>query len=178
MKSMLKPLLSVLLIALLVACAAKQPPAQAPAPEQPTEVSEPAPEGATAYGYGEDPVIEGQAGEIDFAVNAPLERVVYFDFDSFQLRGDSQAVVEAHARFLVDNPGAAVLLEGHTDARGSREYNIALGERRGNAVQQVFVVFGIPPSRIKVVSYGEERPAAPGQNEADFGLNRRVEITY
>ncbi len=81
-------------------------------------------------------------------------------------------------RFLVDNPGAAVLLEGHTDARGSREYNIALGERRGNAVQQVFVVFGIPPSRIKVVSYGEERPAAPGQSEADFGLNRRVEITY
>ncbi len=87
-------------------------------------------------------------------------------------------IIEANARSLTGNRRIITQLEGHTDERGSREYNIALGERRANAVRQVMIAMGVSPQQIRVVSYGEERPAASGQDEQSYALNRRVEIVY
>jgi peptidoglycan-associated lipoprotein len=103
---------------------------------------------------------------------------VYFDFDSAEVRADSQSVVSAHAAFLSKNPNQKVRLEGHADERGSREYNIGLGERRGQAVRRALMLQGVAESQLSTVSYGEERPAAAGSDEQAYGLNRRVEIVY
>ena len=118
----------------------------------------------------------GQATAGGSVVSA--DRIVYFDFDQADIRPDSQTIIETNARSLAGNPRIVTQLEGHTDNRGSREYNIALGERRANAVRQVMSAMGVPPQQIRVVSYGEERPAAGGQDEQSHALNRRVEIVY
>ena len=105
-------------------------------------------------------------------------RTVYFEYDSAEIKGPDRPVIEAHGRYLADNPGASVTLEGHADERGSREYNIALGERRANAVRQLMTLLGASGSQIRVVSYGEERPVAEGHDESAWSLNRRVEIIH
>ena len=106
------------------------------------------------------------------------QRVVYFDFDSANLTPEAQMVVEAHAQYLSGNPGMAVVLEGHADERGTREYNLALGERRANSVSEIFQALGVAPDAIRTISYGEERPVSMGQDEGAWSLNRRVEILY
>ncbi|WP_408631101.1 peptidoglycan-associated lipoprotein Pal [Marinimicrobium alkaliphilum] len=106
-----------------------------------------------------------------------LERIVYFDFDQAVLKPQTRALLLAHAERLRNNP-VNVRLEGHTDERGTREYNMALGERRANAVRDFLVLQGVPRNSIEVVSYGEERPLASGSNERAWGQNRRVEIKY
>ncbi|KAB2930784.1 MAG: peptidoglycan-associated lipoprotein Pal [Candidatus Contendobacter sp.] len=106
------------------------------------------------------------------------DRIVYFSFDSAEILPESQTIVAANARALTGNARIITQLEGHTDERGSREYNIALGERRANAVRQAMIAMGVSPQQIRVVSYGEERPAAGGQSEQSYALNRRVEIVY
>lgn len=103
---------------------------------------------------------------------------VYFDYDSFVVRADARPVLEAHARFLQANSQRKVTLEGHTDERGGREYNLALGQKRAEAVRRALTLLGVPDSRIEAVSYGKEKPAAEGQDEAAFAKNRRVEIRY
>ena len=105
-------------------------------------------------------------------------RVIYFDFDRSELRAEDQRVLTAHANFLARNPRAAIILEGHTDERGSREYNLALGERRSQSVRQVLQLNGATTGQLEVVSYGEERPAATGHEESAWRLNRRVELVY
>jgi peptidoglycan-associated lipoprotein len=105
-------------------------------------------------------------------------RVVYFEFDSSEVRGTGVEVVAAHARFLAANPATRVRLEGHTDERGSREYNIGLGERRAQAVRRALMLQGALDGQISTVSYGEERPAAAGHDEEAWAENRRVEIVY
>lgn len=106
------------------------------------------------------------------------QRVVYFDYDSADIRADSRPIVQAHAQYLIQNPGAAAILEGHADERGSREYNIALGERRSVAVRRAMEALGVKPQQMRTVSYGEERPAVAGHDESAYALNRRVEIAY
>jgi peptidoglycan-associated lipoprotein len=105
-------------------------------------------------------------------------RVVYFEFDSSEIRGTGVEVVAAHARYLAANPATRVRLEGHTDERGSREYNIGLGERRAQAVRRALMLQGAIDGQLATVSYGEERPAAPGHDEEAWAKNRRVEIVY
>jgi peptidoglycan-associated lipoprotein len=105
-------------------------------------------------------------------------RVVYFEFDSSEIRGTGVELVAAHARFLAANPATRVRLEGHTDERGSREYNIGLGERRAQAVRRALMLQGALDGQISTVSYGEERPAAAGHDEEAWAKNRRVEIVY
>jgi peptidoglycan-associated lipoprotein len=105
-------------------------------------------------------------------------RLVYFDFDSSEVRGAGVEVVAAHARYLAANPGTRVRLEGHTDERGSREYNIGLGERRSQSVRRALMLQGALDGQISTVSYGEERPAAAGHDEQAWAKNRRVEIVY
>jgi peptidoglycan-associated lipoprotein len=106
------------------------------------------------------------------------KRRVYFAFDSSQLDDENRKIVEAHARNLAANPNIKVHLEGHCDERGTREYNVALGERRAQAVERAMRVLGVASNRITTVSYGEEKPVDPGHNEAAWAKNRRVEILY
>lgn len=103
---------------------------------------------------------------------------VYFAYDSSELDADSQAIAEAHATFLSNSPSTKVVLEGHADERGTREYNLALGERRAQAVADVLIALGVSAANIENVSYGEENPVAEGHDESAWGLNRRVEIRY
>ncbi len=105
-------------------------------------------------------------------------RVVYFDFDSAQVRREDLPVIEAHARYLAAHPRIRVTLEGHTDERGSREYNIALGEARAKAVARLLELNGVDAGRIRIVSFGEEKPVALGHDESAWQKNRRVEIVY
>lgn len=106
-----------------------------------------------------------------------LESVIYFGFDQSTLTPESRALLLAHAERLKGS-SVAVRLEGHADERGSREYNMALGERRANSVRDFLVVQGVSASNLEVVSYGEERPAVNGSGESNWSLNRRVEVKY
>ncbi|WP_447553008.1 peptidoglycan-associated lipoprotein Pal [Vreelandella sp. EE22] len=108
----------------------------------------------------------------------PEVRTIYFDYDRDTIKGEYESVVMAHARYLQSNPSARVTLQGHTDERGTREYNMALGERRARAVQRFLNIQGVSPSQMSVVSYGEERPAASGQNDSAYSQNRRVVFSY
>lgn len=106
------------------------------------------------------------------------DRIVYFDFDSFEVRPDYRPLIEQQAQALLANPGSRIILEGHADERGTREYNIGLGELRGEAVRRLLIALGVPPQQISVISYGEERPAANSHDESSYALNRRVEMVY
>lgn len=101
----------------------------------------------------------------------------YFNYDSSDLQPDSMRALDVHAHDLMQN-GRRVVLQGHTDERGSREYNMALGERRGNAVKRYLTMQGVATSQIEVVSYGKERPAVGGHDEASWAKNRRVELIF
>ncbi len=107
-----------------------------------------------------------------------VEHVVFFDYDSFVVRADARPVIENHARFLQANKQRKANLEGHTDERGGREYNLALGQKRAEAVRQALTLLGVSDSQLEAVSYGKEKPAATGSSEADRAKNRRVEIRY
>ena len=106
------------------------------------------------------------------------QRVVYFDFDRSEIRPEFQAAVGCHAAYLHQFPGARVTLEGNADERGTREYNLGLGERRGNAVSSALGSAGASSSQLNVVSYGEERPVCKDHSEGCWQKNRRVEIVY
>jgi peptidoglycan-associated lipoprotein len=110
---------------------------------------------------------------------SPLSvRVIYFDHDSSDIRADFQSIVQAHAKYLGAHPQTTITLEGHTDESGSREYNLALGERRALTVRRQLVLLGATAGQIKTVSYGEERPVAEGHDEQSYSQNRRAEIIY
>ncbi|MGA9422352.1 MAG: peptidoglycan-associated lipoprotein Pal [Rhodanobacteraceae bacterium] len=106
------------------------------------------------------------------------ERVIYFDFDRSEIKPEFQAQIACHAEYLKQFPDARVRLEGNADERGSREYNLGLGERRGDAVQTALNAAGVSSSQINVVSYGEERPTCREHDESCWSKNRRVEIVY
>lgn len=111
--------------------------------------------------------------------DSPLaKRIIYFEYDSSEVQPQYREVIEAHAKYLADNPDAVLSLEGHADERGSREYNLALGERRAQGVKNQMTVLGASPAQIRTVSYGEERPVAEGHDEASWSQNRRVELVY
>jgi peptidoglycan-associated lipoprotein len=113
-----------------------------------------------------------------YADGRAVETTVYFDYDKAVIRPEFQEILAAHGRFLRDNTGKSVLIEGHCDERGSREYNLALGERRADAVRDYLVAEGAARSQIEGVSYGEERPVDPGHDEGAWSKNRRGEIVY
>lgn len=110
--------------------------------------------------------------------NALSKRSIYFDFDSFVIREEFRPTIEAHARFLSSNTGRKVSIEGNTDERGSREYNLALGQKRAEAVRKALAALGVSDSQLEAVSFGEEKPRAQGSDEAAWKENRRADITY
>jgi peptidoglycan-associated lipoprotein len=105
-------------------------------------------------------------------------RTIYFEFDSSEIKAEYNAMITAHARYLASNPNTKVRIEGNTDERGSREYNIGLGERRAQAVRRALMLQGVNESQITTVSYGEERPAVTGHTEEAWSRNRRANIVY
>ena len=109
---------------------------------------------------------------------ASVGRVVYFDYDSFAVRPEFAAALEGHAKFLKADAKRRVVLEGHTDERGGREYNLALGQKRAEAVRRSLSILGVSDAQQEAVSFGKEKPAAMGADEAAFAKNRRVELTY
>ena len=111
--------------------------------------------------------------------SSPLYRkVVYFDYDNAEIQPQYLDLLRVHANYLYRTPGAAVTLEGHTDERGTRDYNLALGDRRADAVRRFMIAEGVPAEKLSTLSYGEERPADTGHNEQSWALNRRVELVY
>ncbi|HEY1328861.1 MAG TPA: peptidoglycan-associated lipoprotein Pal [Casimicrobiaceae bacterium] len=111
--------------------------------------------------------------------SSPLsKRSVYFDFDSFVVKDDFKPTIEAHARYLQQNPSAHMTIQGNTDERGSREYNIALGQKRADSVKRMMTLLGARDSQIETVSFGKEKPRAQGHDEAAWAENRRDDILY
>lgn len=150
---------------------------------------------STKTGEEAAPIVEGGAGEGADASGAraggawagsPLEnpdsllytKVIFFDFDRSDIRPEYRDVAIAHGQYLAQNPNASVTVEGHGDERGSREYNIGLGERRANSVKQLLQAQGAADSQITTVSYGEERPQALGSDESAWAQNRRAVFMY
>lgn len=107
-----------------------------------------------------------------------MTRIYYFAFDRSVLSPEDLASLEMHARFLSDNPDRSIVIEGHADERGTREYNLALGERRADSVRSFLVSAGVSARQIEIVSYGEERPEDPGHEEAAWARNRRAVLIY
>jgi len=122
--------------------------------------------------------VDGEGNPINPQTGMPLSRVFYFDYDKAMLQPDSLAILELHAGFLKNNSDRRVVIDGFTDERGTREYNLALGERRAESVATFLVSQGVRRSQIDVVSYGEERPADAGHSEAAWAKNRRAELVY
>jgi peptidoglycan-associated lipoprotein len=163
-----KVLIAAMLCTAVVACSKKvkeTPPTDTGTTTQPTQEQPPATSGV----YGPE----------DLDTDACLrQRVIYFDFDQDALRPEFQAAMACHAKYLRDRPSSRMSLEGNADERGSREYNVGLGERRGNAVSSALQANGGSGSQITVVSYGEERPTCNESTEDCWAKNRRVEIVY
>lgn len=139
-----------------------------------TTATDAAVEATDASTYG-----AGSASDVSAEQAAMLnQKVFYFEFDAADLSASAQAALEAHAAYLKANGGVVARLEGHADERGTREYNMALGERRGKAVHGFLAAQGVPAAQLEVVSYGEEKAAEFGHNEAAWAKNRRVELVY
>ena len=162
---------------LLSACAGKKPQTDAGAGET---VGSTADSDANSSGVATVSAGEGTGSQGALGPTGALgsQRVIYFDFDSSDIRNDFVDVIAAHGRFLAGNASVRVRLEGHGDERGSREYNLGLGERRGNAVSTALQGNGGSASQLSVVSYGEERPTCTDASESCWSQNRRVEIVY
>ena len=129
------------------------------------------------------PVNLGAAGATGAAgaaagVGTTASRTVYFDYDSFAIKPEYQAVIDAQARYLKANKNLKAAVEGHTDERGGRDYNLALGQKRSEAVRRALGLLGVADAQVEAVSFGKEKPAAQGTDEASFAKNRRAEITY
>jgi peptidoglycan-associated lipoprotein len=118
-------------------------------------------------------------GNSSLQVIAPtFPKIVYFEYDSIVIKPEFQAAIEAHARFIKQDKARKVALEGHTDERGGREYNLALGQKRAEAVKNALSLLGVPEAQLEAVSFGKEKPAVSGTDESAMSKNRRAEINY
>ncbi len=122
--------------------------------------------------------VQAEAAESLAAGPANTAKIIYFDFDSYVLKPEFQSVIEAHSKFLMANKSRRMAVEGHTDERGGREYNLALGQKRAETVRRALGLLGVTDSQVEAVSFGKEKPAVPGVDEASMAKNRRAEISY
>ncbi len=175
MKYLALPLLTATLV--MTGCANRKPTTDANATTNPSTVN--------TTGLSEDAALNAQnlAGASSKGVTEAnkaflAKRVVHFDYDSSDLSNEDYQTLQAHAQFLVANANSKIALTGHTDERGTREYNMALGERRAKAVQSYLITNGVNPGQLEAVSYGKEMPINAGHDETAWKENRRVELNY
>lgn len=176
---MKKLLIGMSLALLLTACASKDPVKETKVEERPVSTS--------TTSTTTPPSTQGTQGQQSgVAKTDPLKdpasplskRVVYFDYDKDSVKAEYTALVQAHATYLSQNRNRKIRLEGHADERGSREYNMALGQRRSDAVRKATAVLGVGNERIETLSFGEDKPRSTGHDEVSWAQNRRVEIVY
>lgn len=159
-----RPLLMATAVMALAACS-KKPPAELP--------PAPGPQPTASTGGSSVPTGPVKGSQEDFIASVSSDRI-FFDLNQYDVDAQDQATLQSQAAWLQQNPSVRVTIEGHADERGTRDYNIALGERRANAAKNYLASLGIDPSRITTVSYGKERPAALGSDEAAWAQNRRA----
>lgn len=143
-----------------------------------TPVPEPTPAATVAQAQSAVAPVNTVTSDNLAAGPSGVTKVIYFDYDSFVVKAEFQNAIEGHAQFLKNNPRAKVSLEGHTDERGGREYNLALGQKRADAVRQSLSLLGVSAAQVESVSFGEEKPAVQGSDESAFSKNRRTEFFY
>lgn len=168
--------LSLLLAGLLAGCASTEP-----AKEQPRAAVEDRTAAPAAGGEGAARPLTPPTTAVNPLTdpnNILSKRSIYFDYDSDAIKPEFRPIIEAHARYLVEHKSAKVFLQGNADERGSREYNLALGQRRADAVRKMMSVLGVPESQMESVSFGEEKPRATCHDESCWSQNRRVDIVY
>lgn len=146
--------------------------------EVPVETRTPTPVGTAGAGAATDAGAQSQVTtvNIDKGAAAGVPRIVYFDYDSFVIKDEFRPLVEAQAKRLAANHSQRATIEGHTDERGGREYNLALGQKRAEAVQRSLTLLGVTDAQLEAVSFGKERPVAQGSDEAAWAKNRRAEL--
>lgn len=173
-------LIGIGMMVLLAACASKDPVATTKVEDR-TPATGSSTSGAPTTGTTSKTDISGTQGKLDPLKdpnNILSKRVIYFDFNTDVVKPEFASVIQAHASFLAQNSNRKVRLEGHADERGSREYNMALGQRRATAVRKATAVLGVGNERMETISFGEDKPKANGHDEASWAQNRRVEIVY
>jgi peptidoglycan-associated lipoprotein len=175
---------SVIMTLLLAACASKpiEEPKAPTTDNSPPAATQPeaSAESSNTNNATPEPVMEAKAevSPLKDPNNILSTRSIYFDYNKDEVKSEYRALVEAHAKYLVEHPNAKLVLQGNADDRGSREYNLALGQRRSVAVRKVMNVLGASDSQIETVSFGKEKPRCSDQNEACWSQNRRVDVVY
>jgi peptidoglycan-associated lipoprotein len=177
---MRKWIIAAIVIAALAGC--KSTDTQTPAPVEDRAADAKGADGASTKGAGASGVTGTPGGAMqphkDPANILSQKRSIYFDYDQFLIKDEFKATVEAHAKYLQGNRALRVTLQGHTDERGTREYNIALGQKRADAVKKLMVLLGANEIQIETVSFGKEKPRRDGHDEQSWAENRRVDIVY
>jgi peptidoglycan-associated lipoprotein len=171
-------LFSLVMASLLAACGSQEVKKDVPVTDRSTSATQPTqPTGTTST---TTPTTQPRvtANPLTDPGSILSKRSVYFDFDSNVVKDEFRGLVEAHAKYLVERKDARIRIEGNCDERGSREYNLALGQRRSEAVKKVMTVLGVQEGRIETISFGEEKPLNPGHDEAAWAQNRRADIKY
>ena len=176
-------LATLVVVSTLAACASSVPLNEVPVVDRGSSAVSPLTPGSVApaaQGSGADQrsVSPVQVAPADVAQPEAMARVVYFDYDSFVVKPEFAATLEANAKYLAANRSRKLALEGHTDERGGREYNLALGQKRAEAVRRTLMLLGVNDAQVEPVSFGEEKPAVNGFTEEAYAKNRRVEFTY
>jgi peptidoglycan-associated lipoprotein len=162
----------------LTGCTTTPTEEQKPAP---TEERKPVEGGAEPRGVAPVDVTKGQqlgSSALKDPSSILSKRSIYYDFDKFDVKEEYRPLIEAHAKYLRDNPGAKMLIQGNTDERGAREYNVGLGQRRSDGVKRMMMLLGAKEAQIESVSLGEEKPKSEGHNEEAWAQNRRCDILY
>ncbi|MDQ3059890.1 MAG: peptidoglycan-associated lipoprotein Pal [Pseudomonadota bacterium] len=168
---------SLLLAAALAACGSSVKLQDVPVVDRSGSAGQGANAASSGAGSGVAPVQIDSAGA-SVAGPANTTRIIYFDFDSYVVKPEFQSVIEAHSKYLMTSKSRRMAIEGHTDERGGREYNLALGQKRAEAVRRAMGLLGVTDSQVEAVSFGKEKPAAQGLDEASMAKNRRAEISY
>jgi peptidoglycan-associated lipoprotein len=178
MKKQLSMALAALTALTLAACATKDDKPVPVEDKKPTTTTPPPATGGGATTTAVTPPTQAAINPLKDPNNVLSKRIIYFEYDKDAVKPEFQALVQAHARFLNENRNRKVKLEGHADERGSREYNMALGQRRADAVRKALNLLGVASDRIETVSFGEDKPRVAGATEEAWAQNRRVEIVY
>ena len=168
---------AVALTAVLAACGSNVKLDEVPVESRSSTPVTAQPNTSAAASTGVAPV-EIMATNTAVAGPAGVAKIIYFDYDSFTLKPEFQSAVEAHAKYMAANKVRKMAIEGHTDERGGREYNLALGQKRAEAVRRALGLLGVTDAQVEAVSFGKEKPAAQGSDEASLAKNRRAELTY